>query len=208
MRAGNLVVSVDVRGIGETSPPHPDDSGRGLFGHVDDAETTMLYMAWEMNESLFGMRVQDVIRSVDYALSRADVDHSGVRVIGRNRGALWVLFSAALDPRISHAICDHGLVSYRVLTSSDRYLHAADILIRKVLQYFDLPQVAAAIYPRRLSLVAPVDAMKSVVDGKTAREAYWPAVDTYRSAGVPEHFVVSHQPESASGAEHYLHLLG
>jgi len=109
---GNLVVAVDVRGIGETKPAHPDDAGCGLFGHVDDAETTMQYIAWEMNESLLGMRVQDVVRSVDYAVSRADVDRAGVRVIGRGMGALWVLLAAALDPRISRTVCDGGLLSY------------------------------------------------------------------------------------------------
>jgi cephalosporin-C deacetylase-like acetyl esterase len=207
-RAGNLVVSVDVRGIGGTSPPHPDESGRGLFGHVDDAETTMQYMAWEMNESVFGMRVQDVVRSVDYALSRADVDRGGVRVIGRRRGALWVLFAAVLDPRIAHAICDHCLLSYRALTSSDRYLHAADIFISDALKYFDLPQVAAAIAPRRLALIAPVDAMKSAIDEGTARQAYQPTADAYRKAGVPEHFIVTSSSNRVSGAQHYLRLIG
>jgi cephalosporin-C deacetylase-like acetyl esterase len=206
-QAGNLVVSVEVRGIGETEPPHPDDSGRGLFGHVDDAETTMQYMAWELNESLFGMRVQDVVRSVDYALSREDVDRDRVRVIGKRRGALWAMFAAALDPRISHAICDHGLVSYRTLASSDRYLHAADIFIPDVLKYFDLPQVAAAIAPRRLAVVAPVDAMKSAVDEETARQEYQPAAEAYREAGAPDHFVVSCGPSGVSDAQHYLRYL-
>jgi cephalosporin-C deacetylase-like acetyl esterase len=61
---GNLVVAVDVRGIGETRPPHGDDGGFGTYRHVDDGETVMQYITWEMNESLLGMRVQDVDRSV------------------------------------------------------------------------------------------------------------------------------------------------
>jgi cephalosporin-C deacetylase-like acetyl esterase len=167
---GNLVISVDVRGIGETKPHHAE-SERGLYSHVADADTTMQYMAWEMNESLTGMRVQDIIRSIDYSLSREDVDRSGVRAIGKGMGALWVMFAAALDSRISHAVCEGGLLSYRALASSDRYLHNSSIMLPDVLKHFDLPQVAAAA-GKRVVVVDPVDAMKSPVDLETARKVY------------------------------------
>lgn len=204
---GNLVVAADVRGIGETKPAHPDDAGCGLYGHVDDAETTMQYMAWEMNESLFGMRVQDVVRCVDYVLSRSDVDRGSLRVIGRGRGALWVLYAAALDARITQTVCEGGLLSYRTLTSADRYLHAADIFIPDVLQHFDLPQVASAVADRRLAILAPVDAMKSPVDEETARQAYDAAAQAYANAGKPARFAMVAGPRLESRAEEYLALL-
>jgi len=203
---GNLVVAVDVRGIGETKPAHPDDAGCGLFGHVDDAETTMQYIAWEMNESLMGMRLQDVVRSVDYAVSRADVDRAGVRVIGRGMGALWVLLAAALDPRISRTVCDGGLLSYRTLASADRYLHGASIFIPDVLKHFDLPQVAAAVSGRRLAILDPMDAMKSTVDLETARQAYEPAAQAYARAGAPGAFAVARRRADITRAEDYLQL--
>jgi cephalosporin-C deacetylase-like acetyl esterase len=157
-RKGRTVVAIDVRGIGATRPTHPADAAGGAFGHVDDAETTMVYWAWEMDESLFGMRVQDVVRGVDYALSRADVE--SVEAVGKGMGALWCLFAAALDPRIRHATCEGGLVSYRALTSSDRYLHGADVFIPGVLRHFDLPGVVEAAGPSRVTVVNPVGAMR------------------------------------------------
>ena len=204
---GNLVIAADVRGIGETKPDHPDDSGCGPFGHVDDAETTMQYMAWEMNESLFGMRVQDVVRCVDYSLSRSDADRGAVRVIGRGRGALWVLYAAALDERITQTVCDGGLLSYRTLTSADRYLHAADIFIPDVLRQFDLPQVASAVANRRLAILAPVDAMKSTVDPETVRQVYDVTDQAYANVGKPENFAIAARSREQSRAEQYLELL-
>lgn len=204
---GNLVIAADVRGIGETKPDHPDDSGCGLYGHVDDAETTMQYMTWEMNESLFGMRVQDVVRSVDYVLSRSDVEHSSLRAIGRGRGALWLLYAAALDTRITQAVCDGGLLSYRALTSTDRYLHAADIFVPDVLEHFDLPQVASAVADRQLVILAPVDAMKSVVTEETARRAYDFTAQAYANAGKPERFAIAARSQALSRAGQYLELL-
>jgi hypothetical protein len=88
-------------------------------------------------------------------------------------GALWTLFAAALDNRIQTVVCEGGLLSYRALTSVDRYLHGADVFIPDVLNHFDLPQVAAAV-DRRVVIVAPVDAMKNPVEISRARDLYRP----------------------------------
>ena len=192
-RQGTLIVAADVRGMGETRPPHmPPGQGRE-FGHLFDTETAMAYMCWYMDQSLFGMRVQDVIRSVDYALSRPDVRADNLRVIGRGAGALWVLYAAALDTRITDAVCERGLVTYRSLAQVDRYQHNAGIFIRDVLKHFDLPQVAAAVADRKLTLVAPVDPMKRAVPLRVAEAAYEVAMQAYRKAGAAERFHITSQ---------------
>jgi len=206
-QAGNVVVAAEVRGIGQSKPAHADSRGLGVFGHVNDAETTMQVAAWEIDESLFGMRVQDVVRAVDYTLTRPDVDRSGVRAIGRGMGALWVLFAAALDERIARAVCHEGLLSYRTLTSADRYLHGASIFIPDVLKHFDLPEVAAAVAGRPLAILSPVDGMKSAVDEQTARDAYQLAFQAYAAAGQPDSFQVTGRRNLEDG-EFYLRLLG
>ncbi len=42
----------------------------GEFQQVDGPECAMTYVMWEINRDLFGRRVLDVIRSIDYVLSR------------------------------------------------------------------------------------------------------------------------------------------
>jgi cephalosporin-C deacetylase-like acetyl esterase len=186
-RDGTLIIAADLRGIGETRPPHmPSGQSNNQFSHLFDTETAMAYMCWYMDESLFGMRVQDVVRSVDYALTRTD----NLRVIGKGAGALWVLYAAALDPRITDAVCERGLLTYRSLTQVDRYTHSAGIFIRDVLKHFDLPQVAAAVADRKLTLVSPVDPMKRAVPIPEAAAAYKPAAEAYRKSGKPDHFHV------------------
>jgi len=206
-RGGYLVAAIDVRGIGDTKPPHPDEEPSGEFRNLDDAETAMAYWAWEINESLFGMRVQDVVRSLDYILTRPDVDPSGVWLIGHGMGALWSLYAAALDTRIRATVCDGGLLSYRSLTGVDRYLHAADIIVPGVLQRFDLPHVAAAVADRPLALLSPVDAMKSPVGIPLARQTYQWTQATYAVAGGPDHFRVVGRSEEVETVTQYLHLL-
>jgi hypothetical protein len=188
-RQGKLIVAVDVRGIGETRPPH-DTPRSGEFGHLFDVETAMAYMAWFMDESLFGMRVQDVVRSVDYLLSRSDVTKTDWKVVGKGAGALWVLFAAALDARIQDVTCERGLVSFAALTRTDRYLHNASIFIRDILKHHDLPHVAALLADRRLTLVSPVDAMKRVVDESTARRTYESAFAAFRAVRADDRFTI------------------
>jgi len=188
-RKGNVIIAVDVRGIGETKPPHSQPSERrSEFSHLFDVETAMTYYTWYMDQSLFGMRVADVIRSVDYALSRADVGKDGLHVVGKGAGALWVLYAAAVDPRITSVVAERGLASYKALAQVDRYTHGASIFIRDVLKHFDLPHVAAAIAPRPLTLVAPVDAMKRTVEAERAGQIYAFTADAYRAAGAAESF--------------------
>jgi cephalosporin-C deacetylase-like acetyl esterase len=207
-RSGHLIIAVDVRGIGETRPPHASEGGKSEFSHLFNVDTAMAYMAWYMNQSLIGQRVQDVRRSVDYALSRQDSNSSGVWVIGKGMGALWALYAAALDPRIKSVVCHRGLLSYRSLTATDRYLHGADVFVLDVLNHFDLPQVAAVVAGRRLSLLSPVDPMQQPVDTAAAAEAYRWTQDTYIAAGARDRFHISTIHSDQSLAAQYLRLLG
>lgn len=183
-RGGQLVVSIDVRGIGETRPPHPQSSDRpGEYGFLFDVETAAAYMAWYLDQSLVGMRVRDVVRAVDYTLSRPDVHPSAVRVIAKGNGVIWSLLAGALDKRIVSLRCERGLLSYKELLNADRYNYNAGIFLRDVLQHFDLPQVAALMAGRELTIVDPVDHLRRRVDSKKAEQAYAQAREAFTNNG-------------------------
>jgi cephalosporin-C deacetylase-like acetyl esterase len=206
--AGRMVLAIDVRGIGDTTPPHCQDLEGGRFSHLFSVETAAAYMAWSMDRCLFGMRVHDVIRSVDYALSRPGVDRSGVDAIGKGAGALWVLFAAALDERIRAVVAERGLITYASLTRVDRYLHSAGVFVRDVLTSFDLPHVAAAVADRRLTLLSPVSPMKETLDVAAVQEAYEFTRQTYARAGAADRFAVAEAEGGTTMAGQYLRLLG
>lgn len=204
--AGNLVVAVDVRGIGQTRPPHGSESPR-QFPQLFDVDTAIAYWAWFMDESLLGMRVQDVVRSVDYVMSRPDAGGQHVRVIGKGTGGLWCLYAAALDSRIRSLICVRSLLSYRSLTSIDRYLYGAGVFIPGVLLQLDLPQVAATLDGRPLALVLPTDAMKNVVDPAAAQREYAITQAAYEAAGAKGAFRIESRGAELETPEHYMELM-
>ena len=204
---GHRVVCVDVRGIGDTTPPHGADES-GEFSQVDNPECAITYMAWEIDRDFFGMRVFDVVRSIDYVLSRPDVDPSGLVIVGRGAGALWSLYAAALDTRVCALVMDGGLLSYRALTSVDRYLTESSLFIRDVLTRFDLPEVAAAVADRPLTIISPRGPMNQEVEIPEARSAYQWTSTVYANLGASDRFRVSPKSSDVSLADQYLKGLG
>jgi cephalosporin-C deacetylase-like acetyl esterase len=207
-RQGRIVVSIDVRGVGDTTPPHAQDLDAGKYSHLFSVETAAAYMAWYMNRCLFGMRVHDVLRSIDYVLSRPELDRTGVDAIGRGAGALWILYAAALDARIRAVVAERGLVSYASLTKVDRYLHTAGVFIRDVLTRFDLPHVAATLAGRRLGLVAPADPMKQSVETAAVEREYAFTREVYARAGARDRFVIAQPEAELNPGDQFLRLLG
>ncbi len=147
------------------------------------------------------------MRSVDYVTSRHNADGKHLHVIGKGMGGLWCLYAAALDPRIRSLISVQSLLSYRSLTQVDRYLYGADVFVPDVLLHFDLPQVAAAIAGRPLTLIQPKDAMKNTVGTAAAEEAYNSTRATYEAAGLGKLFRIESEGADLDTPNHYLSLI-
>jgi cephalosporin-C deacetylase-like acetyl esterase len=207
-RKGYLIIAVDVRGIGQTSQSSSSSSlSFGEFGQLFNGDTAMAYAAWSTDQSLLGMRVQDVVRSVDYVLQRDDADLENLHVIGKGRAGLWCLYAAALDERIPNLICVQSLLSYQSLTEVDRYLYGADIFIPDILRDLDLPDVAATVAPRSLMLIDPKDAMKQTVDSAHANDVYQGTREVFEAAGAGKRFRIENQGAGMNLTDLYLSQL-
>jgi len=153
------------------------------------------------------MRVQDVVRCVEYTLQHEGVDPQRLHLIGKGRAALWCLYAAALDDRILNLICTECLLSYRTLALTDRYLYGADIFVPGILHHFDLPEVAAVIAPRPLFFIEPKDGMKGKIHLERAEETYRWTKAAYRIAGAEKSFRIEYKSAGIGAAEHYLGLM-
>lgn len=204
---GHTVIAVDVRGMGQTRPLERSYENNGNWSNLFDVETTLTYASWSMDQSLLGMRVLDVIHSLDYAQSRPEVDISRLVVIGSGMGALWGLYAAVLDPRIQFLIAEGGLLSYKSLAQSGRYKHGANVFIRNGLKAFDIPLAAAAIADRHLLLLSPVGPMKEQLPAADVRRVYQFAQDTYANAGVRDRFQIVDSDPRLGPAGQYSALL-
>jgi len=165
---GNVVLAIDVRGVGETRsigavPRH------GAFMGTDGYH---FYQYGMLGHSLFGRRVHDVLRAVAVLAERPEVQPESLGVVGQGSGALWALFAAALDERVATAVCCNGLVSYRALATSEFHAWRPRDFVSGILKVCDLSEVAACVAPRRLVLAGPLDAMRRRVLQPEAEAAY------------------------------------
>jgi dienelactone hydrolase len=187
-RGGRTVVAVDVRGVGRSKLPSTT-ARTGNLVQIFDAETWASYSAWQLEESLLGMRVADTLRAVDYAQSLAG-GTGGIQIVGKGMGALLAMLAAALDSRIAGAVCHGGMLSYAAMASADGTLLGADLIMRGVLKSFDLPDIAAAIANRPLRVIDPVDAMKRPVEIAAVRNTYQRTTSAYARKGAAGRFQI------------------
>ena len=153
VRAGHIVLSVDVRGMGETRQSADSDDFFRYFGIFESAMTALL-----TGNPLVGMRALDIQRGVDLLASRTDVDLQRISAVGKEKGAVPTLFAALLDPRIKKLALEGMLVSYqsavhhKIHRGSDRFPSATGST-SKVTSRWEPASIATR--PKRPVLTAP-----------------------------------------------------
>ena len=167
-RAGYAVCAADVRGIGDLAPEFSRGAQRHARSHVDEED-----YAWAsvvLGQPLLVQRVRDVLAVVNAMALRLGTQRIKVAA----RGALTVpaLFAAAIDPRITELHLAGGLISYRSIIEAEEYAHPFANFFPGVLAHTDLPEVAAALAPRRVVLAGPVDAADRPVPVEMVRRIY------------------------------------
>ncbi|MCW5979807.1 MAG: acetylxylan esterase [Bryobacteraceae bacterium] len=177
VRTGTVVLSVDLRGLGETRPEEATKGSEWIryFGDFDSAMTGLL-----IGRPLLGMRARDFHQAVNLLAARADVDPGRIAAIGRGSAAVPALHAAALDPRIGKLALDDMLVSYRAAVESYAHRQLFENAVRGVLKAYDLPDLAAALNPRPVWIVDAADPMGRTLAEESVRSEYGPRAAAVR----------------------------
>jgi len=101
-----------------------------------------------VGETLIAWRVWDVMRTIDYIGTRAELDAGRVGCMGISGGGTATLFSAALEPRIRAAMVSGYLNTFR--DSIGSLAHCIDNYVPGILNWAEMHDVAGLIAPRPL----------------------------------------------------------
>jgi hypothetical protein len=101
-----------------------------------------------VGQTMIGWRVWDVMRTLDYIATRAELDSSRVGCMGISGGGTVTLFSAALEPRIRVAMVSGYLNTFR--DSIGSLSHCIDNYVPGILNWAEMYDVAGLIAPRPL----------------------------------------------------------
>lgn len=158
VKAGNVVLAAELRGIGETETGLRRKSfGAGRFGR-DNLEILTAYL---MGKSFVGMRTDDVRSWAHFLKSKA----TRIDLIATGEAAIPALHAAALEPDAFQKITLRRMIrSYETLVSEGETHDQTVNLVHGILRHYDLPDLIQLVGKERITLEQPVDGM-----GKTVR---------------------------------------
>ena len=99
-------------------------------------------------QTMIAWRVWDVMRAIDYLMTRPEVDRSRIATMGISGGGTVSLFSAALDERIKVGVVSGYFNTFR--DSIVSLSHCIDNYVPGILNYFEMYDLAGLVAPRGL----------------------------------------------------------
>jgi dienelactone hydrolase len=164
----------------------------------------------------------DVIRAVDYLVTRADVDAARIAVAGISMGGIQAYYAAAIDDRIAAIVPMIAAQSMRWSLENNQWqgrantiaaahkVAAADLgeaevnqrvarelwtkLLPGVLDEFDVPSILRLVAPRPMLLLSTENDQNCPLPG--AKLAFAEAEAAYRKAGASEKLTIDIAPDA------------
>ena len=165
---GEAVCVADVRGTGDLLPEFPRGSARYARTHQEEE-----HYAWAsliLGRPLVGQRTMDILTLI---LALANRTGGKVRVEADGKLTIPTLFAAAMSPeQVESVRLTGGLISYASILETEEYKHPTANFAFNLLNEVDLPEVAASIAPRRITLIGTVDAAGQPVSAGAVRRVY------------------------------------
>lgn len=178
VKAGHPVVALDLRGTGEQAP-----EGKSPFG----ADWKEAFLGFHLNRPLLGQRVRDVLSANEGMGGACTLVASGAAVP-------VALHAAALDPRIQELTLEGGILSWASVVKMPVTKDQLANIVPGALAVYDLPDLAASLAPRKLTLKAPVDPAGKPLSQAELEAAYASVRAAYKAAGAEQNLVLQAAP--------------
>jgi hypothetical protein len=160
---GRLVLSVDVRGFGETSP------NAGKARKSDDwfgGDIQLPQLAMHLNRPLVGQRADDIIAAVSWLAKRDDVDADHIEVVGIAHAGPAVLHAGAFDKRVAKVTLIRSIRSWEDVVETPLGKNQLQNVVPFALEIYDLPDLIRIMAPRPVTILEPVDPEGRVYSAK------------------------------------------
>jgi pimeloyl-ACP methyl ester carboxylesterase len=189
VKSGRRALALDLRGLGETAPGMAP-AGRPSYFGVDVKEA---FVALHLNRPLLGQRARDLLAVVE-ALAPESPD--GFELLAQGTTGPIALHAAALERRIKRVTLEQSLVSWASVVQTPISYNQLTNVVPGALAVYDLPELAATLAPRPLTLRQGVDAAGKPVDQGALERAWAAARAGYRRAEAEKGLILA-----AGGAE-------
>jgi pimeloyl-ACP methyl ester carboxylesterase len=148
-------------------------------------------LALHLGRPLLGQRVADLVGVIEAMAARAP---HGVHLWGFGTGGPIALHAAALDQKVASLTLDSALVSWAAVAETPVSRDQLSNVVPGALAVYDLPELAAAVAPRPLTIRAAVDGTGAPVDQAELEKAYAPCKTSYRDQNAEGKLLLSAKP--------------
>jgi cephalosporin-C deacetylase-like acetyl esterase len=183
VEAGNRVVALDLRGMGETAPGVPAKGRPNYFG-VDGKEA---FLGLHLNRPLLGQRVHDVLAVMSALEPQAP---NGFHLIGVEAAGPAALHAAALDARVARLTLERSVTSWTDVAATAITHNQLTNVVPGALKVYDLPELAGLVAPRPLALRGLWNAAGKAANRADVDRAYAPCRAAYERAKVGGRFMI------------------
>jgi len=181
-----LVTDQDIeQGMNDRSLQEPDDLIQRVNEQSGKSEDMVARALGQIGHTWQGIWLRDEIRSLDYLLTRPEVDPNRIGCVGLSIGGFRSAQFTGLDPRVKCAVVAGWMTSYGEMFSyrplNTHYLQ----FITGAYALMDLPDLVSLCCPGALMVI---HGRKDVLfTPRGVAEAYQKIEAVYRKAGVPSH---------------------
>ncbi len=148
---GNYVLSVDLRGIGETEDPTNDKGWKWSVG-VDWVD---YFRAYQLGRTYVGMRVDDILACATFLGIRLPED-TPLRLTATGEATVPALHAAALEAHLFTSVkLEGGIPSWLEVVQTRRARAQLINAVHAALEWYDLPDLAGTLPPGRLTIMEP-----------------------------------------------------
>ncbi|HUT36870.1 MAG TPA: acetylxylan esterase [Planctomycetota bacterium] len=148
-KEGRVVLSVDVRGCGETAPAKPS-----RYWHH---EFPLAHITFHLGRPWLGQRVEDALAALGVLAARPEVDAAKLAIVGVEKGGPVALHAAALDERLREVTVEKSIESWMDVVATPRAKDQLNQAVPGALACYDLPDLVKAIAPRPVTTRQPAD---------------------------------------------------
>ena len=158
------------------------------FNHVSgEHESTMAKTIFDAGTTWPGILVQGDIASVDYLVTRPEVDASRIGCMGLSIGGWRAAYLFGLDPRLKAGVVAGWMTSYASLVYNHSKNHTWMLHVPGQVNWLDLADMTALNGPNPLMVIDCLQDSLFPLDGMRAAEAK--LAEIYKRMGAPDNFL-------------------
>jgi dienelactone hydrolase len=162
-RQGFAALVIEQLGFGCRRDPGARKKGASTSSCQPAAGAALL-----LGQTMAAWRSWDVMRAIDYLVTRPEVDAGRIACMGISGGGTVALYAAALEPRIRAAVLSGSFARFRDCIFS--ISHCIDNYVPDILHWAEMSDVAGLIAPRPVFVesgerddIFPVDSARAAV---------------------------------------------